>query len=838
MINPFSNRNRDAITSRELFDAGSELCRSGHFDEALEKYARASKLSLKDGLTESWLVLREMTECLVRLRRFEEAEVQSMKLLKTNFPTDGLDSFSATHGRILLELGRFDEASKWYRHAINEGERKAFEYLHVSGKYDYEFALEDGEIIRAALYSFFMVNDLATADHLIEFLCVHQSEVGEFGEQLAFGLFLDEGQTMENFIAKVLFEIAFAHTEVNFNPLKMYVRMPFESCTHCLRMSIQLDPQPETFAQLGRHLEESSPQDAVDVYRQMETKFPSAFDIDTARSFGWALQELGFIDEAEKWLKRSALDYDPTDFFELEPLITFYGQCKRWNDAKEILEKYISTQMFKPDVLSGFHGEWAWELHARCCEQLGDRQSAATSDRMAALHQENRLRQDISLGRGNDVLNSYNLGVCLFKQGRIAESEPLLRAAKSGFINSTRGLTAKNRWWGHHWLGIYHEEFDELEEAEFHIRAAHQLDVGLASSASAALGRVLFKLERYEESEMKFREALDSSSSSDSSYWLGKCLIAQKRFSEAEEILKALPDDPYSTSSRVQEALDECRRELSESNSPPEFHHFLEFVEQGKFWIDSAHWSSSQAGILEDLFENGSKWADPNYVFFTDFDVSDSDLDDSLARAVAISGQIHLMPEMPVRLHTEKLEIQLDLDNSLLRAWVGRQNVGIAVTVDVSTWDLYYAVGDRDAMFATAAAINWFLDCSIALRDHPKFRRLSTNEMMNPHGAGYSGDVWTTQTGFDSDIENIMSGHLPNPPKAHRVRGHIRRLADGSPTEDARDNAPPYVRRHMRADETWVRGHSRGGDFTGANILTRLQSYSSLGDFLAMARRG
>jgi hypothetical protein len=140
-------------------------------------------------------------------------------------------------------------------------------------------------------------------------------------------------------------------------------------------------------------------------------------------------------------------------------------------------------------------------------------------------------------------------------------------------------------------------------------------------------------------------------------------------------------------------------------------------------------------------------------------------------------------------------------------------------------------------MFAAGVAINWFLDCSIAIARHPKFKRHDFGNASSFARASETENSWTTQSEFDSDIEQIISGQLPAPPMAHRVRGHIRKLGDGLPSDEARDNAPPYIRRHMSPNETWVRGHSRGGDVMGQHLLTRLQMFSSLADFLATAQR-
>lgn len=96
---------------------------------------------------------------------------------------------------------------------------------------------------------------------------------------------------------------------------------------------------------------------------------------------------------------------------------------------------------------------------------------------------------------------------------------------------------------------------------------------------------------------------------------------------------------------------------------------------------------------------------------------------------------------------------------------------------------------------------------------------------------------WSTQLQFDDDINQLLLGYVPAPPRAHRVRGHVRRLGEGTPSDSALDHTPPYIRRHMAPGETWLRGHSRGGDLSGELIFKHLRRYSSLADFQVTATR-
>ncbi len=83
----------------------------------------------------------------------------------------------------------------------------------------------------------------------------------------------------------------------------------------------------------------------------------------------------------------------------------------------------------------------------------------------------------------------------------------------------------------------------------------------------------------------------------------------------------------------------------------------------------------------------------------------------------------------------------------------------------------------------------------------------------------------------------IRSGRLSQPPRAHRVKGFIRTLAERRPTDQARDRAPAFIRRNMGPNDTFVRPHQRGGGEASMRLYDRLQVHSSLADFLATVPR-
>lgn len=747
---------------------------------------------------------------------------------------------------IRFELAR----SLHLQHRHEEGDREIFDNFQVDSSRDVRvdvrwlraecnFArqeyVEAGDLYWSAIELAMEIDTwYFTYDYEIEVFtnmvsCFYLIGAPEKAEQTLRHLRFDEVSA-----AEILLEIAERHTASNYEYTGLPGQMSVDSCARCIQHSIELKPQAKAYAMLGRHFQMGGQQaEAVEVYSKMNSLFPADFDEDSARSFGWALQAVGSLEEAEHWLRRSATDFYPDDLYEVEPLITFYGQYRRWGEAREVIENYLSAQMFKSkNALKD--SVWAWSLHARCCELLGDLETAATSRFQANLHLEQKIRDNQS--QEPEALNLYGLARCLKTQGRVIEAEALFLNAEEMFIQATQKNSLQSRWWGHHWLGVLHEEREDLEKSEANFREAFRIESDGPRSDALDIGRILLKRGLIEESETYLRAAFDQWPQLPQKYWLGKYLLESGQLAEAEKLLAEVAhDEPFDA--EYSAALEECRRGLTTQEVQTSFIDFATFVDAGRFWLESARWETSHMGLLAQLFSDGTQWADPSYVLFTDYDVSEDDLDDTLARAVAIAREIQFVPEMPVMLITENIEVRLDLEGRFLRAWVGERGVGVAVTIDVSNWDLHYASSDRDAMFAAGVAINWFLDCSIAIARHPKFKRLNSRDVRGFARAGEIANGWTTESQFDADIEQIVSGQIQAPPKAHRVRGHIRKLGDGLPSDEARDNAPPYIRRHMATNETWVRGHSRGGDVMGQHLLTRLQTFSSLADFLATAQR-
>ena len=257
----------------------------------------------------------------------------------------------------------------------------------------------------------------------------------------------------------------------------------------------------------------------------------------------------------------------------------------------------------------------------------------------------------------------------------------------------------------------------------------------------------------------------------------------------------------------------------------------------GSLWYESISqdfFTGSQK-FFEELFSNGAVWSDQSCHLFDDYHVKPKSLEESLARAESLSPNFHLYPNWPIYLETADLSVAMTINGDFLLAWVGKGLEGLVVGINVRTWDTYQA-NDIDALFAVGVALNWFLDCSLNIENHQMFEQTSKRwtEFESPWGPE-NLTTWSATSTFRDDIESIRNFDYRKPPSAHRVRGHIRTLTERQPTDEARENAPSYIRRNMGLSDTFVRSYTKGGDLTTEKLLLHLKTKSSLADFLGTA---
>lgn len=277
--------------------------------------------------------------------------------------------------------------------------------------------------------------------------------------------------------------------------------------------------------------------------------------------------------------------------------------------------------------------------------------------------------------------------------------------------------------------------------------------------------------------------------------------------------------------------------EIELEDVPSEAKTYEEWFKAGSFWHTDIpkDFFSGTPEFLEVLYQNGASWQDESVLLFSDYWLEDESLEESLARVESLSSHIHLQPIWPVYLETPNISIAMTLNQNYLLAWVGIGLEGLLVGVNIKTWDVYHA-DDIDARFATGAVLNWFLDCSLNISSHEMFNRMPNiwRDIERPWESKYL-TTWSTTAVFHDDIENMRRHVDHRPPIAHRVRGHIRTLSERQPTDEARENAPAYIRRNMGPTDTFVRSYTKSGEIGTAKLLNHLKTKSSLADFLGTA---
>ena len=512
---------------------------------------------------------------------------------------------------------------------------------------------------------------------------------------------------------------------------------------------------------------------------------------------GFSCYELGQYHEAQQHLQR-AVDLEPED----ETNQHFLGMCffkqEKWVEAQPHLQRAVDL---KPDISS-------YQFFLGHCFDRQKRWVEAQPHLKRAVE----LKPNISSYR-------FLLGVCLHNQKNYADAEPHLQRAVDLELN-VRQVPIKGRLEA---LNLCQSKLPHRVNVTDMFEEAVARNSG-DSVAFGDLGVTRLYQNRYAEALALFREALRLSPADFYKVQIVECyerlgnteLAQQMRleYSDLFEVITLEPDQDLLT--------------------PPTF---SEFLSSGATWLDGAGWENrQQSPLLKSLHQQGAKWSEPTEVLFPEYDIEEDDLAETLARAESLQHHLHLETEMPVYLQTEWVSIAMTIENGWIRAWVGIGREGCAVSLNPNTWDLQFLNGDRDALFAAATVVNWYIDCSIMLTTHPKFRKESEDSRDDIRPWQISDNGWSATSLFSDDVDDIREGRQAAPPRAHRVRGHVRSLTQREPTADARAKAPAHIRAFMDSNDTWVQGHARGGQIETQNLLTRLHRHSSLADFLATAQ--
>jgi len=260
---------------------------------------------------------------------------------------------------------------------------------------------------------------------------------------------------------------------------------------------------------------------------------------------------------------------------------------------------------------------------------------------------------------------------------------------------------------------------------------------------------------------------------------------------------------------------------------------FEHWLAAGKPWIRGARVEGLEfRAFLAELHESGRRW--PTASGSKAPKPRDSDwLDELLARAEDLAPLLRFEPAWPTTFEDGKSRVTITVVDTSLVGWVEIGRFKTLVAVDIESWEVASRGARGEDDVAAGLVIGWYLDSCICLRkrSHPHFRlgshpRGSTGRPVASHA------IYLPTPQFRSDVRSVSRG-TREAPRAHRVRGHVRELSSlRNPSVKARNNAPWYIRRHLKHHETFVQSHSRGKGGKSREMAVYLSKYSTLADAL------
>lgn len=262
--------------------------------------------------------------------------------------------------------------------------------------------------------------------------------------------------------------------------------------------------------------------------------------------------------------------------------------------------------------------------------------------------------------------------------------------------------------------------------------------------------------------------------------------------------------------------------------SSPEF---AAWLKAGREWLTPTRLNNDEfLPFLTHLYETGTTWPKKSQKFKKSVD--DDWYDEILARADEVEKLLRFEPPWPTTYTDGNHRITIAVVGKTLAGWVEVGKSKTLISVDTETYQVRHHKHDVDYESAAGLVIGWYLDSCICLRNerHPHFRTERRRPVMSKRAVD-SYVVYVPTPRFNTDAKSLSTGRR-EPPRAHRVRGHVRELSEGVPSTSARNNAPAYIRRHLRVTETFVKSHSRGEGGKARVMTVYLSKYSTLADAL------
>jgi tetratricopeptide (TPR) repeat protein len=553
----------------------------------------------------------------------------------------------------------------------------------------------------------------------------------------------------------------------------------------------------------------------------------------------------GKYSEAQPWFQK-AFEINPTDNSIFSWLAVCLTLQNRFTEALPLHE--FLTKTFPREAQYAYH-------FADCLKGLGRLKDAL-----------NEYQRAVDLEpKNSDYQNG--LGLFLFEGKRYREAETRFREAlalapEDSTINSNlaHSLLQLNRWQEAEFFLQTAARLDPSDENNFYLAECIAKDgrtglattiywqiirrenrtewTGVLATALNDLGTLKFNSKQYKDAFALYNAAIRLSQQigiePQAVFWnnLEQALKNSSSNGGLIETLKAAysfedENRRFLTPTSVLKAKPDIQ---SESKTD-----FDSWLLMGREWTKTSAWRNpKKSSVLITMFESGAQWLKPASRLFSEYNANEDSINESLACIESLSEHFNRHPETPIYLQSARVTIAMEIAQDSVRAWVGRSNLGLTVSMSLNNWELSYNQDHPDASFAVGAMIHFFIDCSMGIVSHPGFQQVTSSS--DTAGSLSNGKLylWNPTQGFEKNIDDIVSGRKHAPPRAHRVSGHVRTLSEGIPTDEARLKAPSYIRRNLGPYDTWVNSYTKGGDASQTDRLARLKTQSSLSDYLAI----
>jgi hypothetical protein len=180
------------------------------------------------------------------------------------------------------------------------------------------------------------------------------------------------------------------------------------------------------------------------------------------------------------------------------------------------------------------------------------------------------------------------------------------------------------------------------------------------------------------------------------------------------------------------------------------------------------------------------------------------------------------------------LSISVEIDDEVITGTLEHRGSSTEVKFSARDFEPLSSVATPIKRLTLGLAISWFVDCTIVLTTMESSGQSIFRSSSAVSTSKQRNEVRYVPTPSFHHSEGLIKSGERIERVIHSVKGHIRELADGhSPSDEARERAPKYLRSKLKRNETYVRPHERGVEEKAINeYLIRLSKYSATANAL------